>query len=156
MSQPGFEIVSNILELCKIVVQATMFIILWAAVFGTKKVKRDGIAAGVFLFINIGIWFLPCASWVRYAISAAIATGYSVIFHKKQIGKAVFTMLAFYNFHCLSFLIANSIYIKMTNVWMKSINGLQAGYEQQVYHGSRIICNLFILYSTICSYDSNF
>ena len=61
MSQPGFEIVSNILELCKIVVQATMFIILWAAVFGIKKVKRDGIAAGVFLFINIGIWFLPCA-----------------------------------------------------------------------------------------------
>lgn len=134
MSQPGFEIVSNILELCKIVVQATMFIILWAAVFGIKKAKRDGIAAGVFLFINIGIWFLPCASWVRYAISAAIATGYSVIFHKKQIGKAVFTMLAFYNFHCLSFLIANSIYIKMTNVWMKSIDGLQAGYEQQVYH----------------------
>lgn len=134
MSQSEFEIVSNISEVCKIVVQVTMFSILWAAVFGIKKAKRDGIVAGLFFFINIGIWFLPCASWVRYAVSAVIATGYSVIFHKKQIGKAVFTMLAFYNFHCLSFLIANSIYMEMTNVWMKSIDGLQADYEQQVYH----------------------
>ena len=51
MSQPGFEIVSNILELCKIVVQATMFIILWAAVFGIKKAKRDGIAVCFYLSI---------------------------------------------------------------------------------------------------------
>ena len=126
MSQSEFEIVSNITEVCKIVVQVTMFIILWSAVFGIKRAKRDGIVAGLFLFINVGIWLLPCASWVRYAVSAAIATGYSGIFHKKQIGKAFFTMLAFYNFHCLSFLIANSIYMKMTNVWMKSVDGLQA------------------------------
>jgi len=29
-------------------------------------------------------------------------------------------MLAFYNLHCLSFLIANSIYMKITGVMMKS------------------------------------
>jgi len=134
MSRSAFEIVSNISEVCKIVVQVTMFIILWAAVFGIKKAKRDGIVAGLLFFINIGIWFLSCASWVRYAVTAVMATGYSGIFHKKQIGKAVFTMLAFYNFHCLSFLIANSIYMKITNAWMKNIDGLQEGYEQQLYH----------------------
>lgn len=134
MSQSEFEIVSNISEVCKIVVQVTMFIILWAAVFGIKKAKWDGIAAGLLLSVNIGIWFLSCASWARYAVSAAVAAGYSGIFHKKQIGKAVFTILAFYNFHCLSFLIANSIYMKMINIWMKSFDGLQADYEQQVYH----------------------
>ena len=74
MSQSEFEIVSNISEVCKIVVQVTMFSILWAAVFGIKKAKRDGIVAGLFFFINIGIWFLPCASWVRYAVSAVIET----------------------------------------------------------------------------------
>ena len=149
MSQSEFEIVNNISEVCKVVVQVTMFIILWAAVFDIKKAKRDSIVAGLFFFINIGIWFLPCASWVRYAVSAVIVTGYSGIFHKKQIGKAVFTMLAFYNFHCLSFLIANSIYIKMTNVWMKSIDGLQAGYEQQVYHSMAVGLSVTVFFYTV-------
>ena len=105
--------------------------------------------AGLFFFINIGIWFLPCASWVRYAVSAVIVTGYSGIFHKKQIGKAVFTMLAFYNFHCLSFLIANSIYMKMTNVWMKSIDGLQDDYEQQVYHSMAVGLSVTVFFYTV-------
>jgi len=126
-----------------------MFIILWAAVFDIKKAKRDSIVAGLFFFINIGIWFLPCASWVRYAVSAVIVTGYSGIFHKKQIGKAVFTMLAFYNFHCLSFLIANSIYMKMTNVWMKSIDGLQDDYEQQVYHSMAVGLSVTVFFYTV-------
>jgi len=134
MSQSEFEIVGNISEMCKIAVQVILFIILWSAVFDAKKDKWDGIAATVLLFINVGIWFLPCASWIRYAVSAVLVTGYSGICYKKQIGKAVFTILAFYNFHCLSFLIANSIYMKMTNVWMEGIDGLQDGYEQQVYH----------------------
>ena len=45
MSQSEFEIVSNISEVCKIVVQVTMFSILWTAVFGIKKAKWDGIVA---------------------------------------------------------------------------------------------------------------
>ena len=52
---------------------------------------------------------------------------------KKQIGKAVFVMLAFYNLHCLSFLIANSIYMKITGVIMKSLDAMQESYMQQVY-----------------------
>ena len=133
MSQSNFGIVSNISELIKIAVQVIMFIILWVAVFGARKEKRDGIVAGLFFFTNIGIWFLPWASWVRYAISVVIAIGYSGISHKKQIGKAVFTILAFYNFHCLSFLIANSIYMKITGVMMKSLDAMQESYMQQVY-----------------------
>ncbi len=134
MSRSEFEMAGNISEIYKIAVQVIMFIILWSAVFGAKKDKRDGIAAGLFISINIGMWFLSCTSWVRYAVSAVLVTGYSRICYKKQIGKAFFTMLAFYNFHCLSFLIANSIYMKMTNVWMERIDGFQDGYEQQVYH----------------------
>ncbi len=149
MSQSEFEIVNNISEVCKIVVQVIMFIILWAAIFDIKKAKRNSIVAVLFLCINIGIWFLPCASWFRYAILAVIVAGYSGIFHKKQIGKAVFTMLAFYNFHCLCFLIANSIYMKMTNVWMKSIDGLQDDYEQQVYHSMAAGLSVTVFFYTV-------
>ena len=58
-------------------------------------------------------------------------------------------MLAFYNFHCLSFLIANSIYMKMTNVWMKSIDGLQDDYEQQVYHSMAVGLSVTVFFYTV-------
>ena len=110
-----------------------MFLVLWAAAFREKKSKRDGIAAVLFILANIGIGFLPCAAWVRYGVSAFVIMGYAGICYKKQIGKAVFVMLAFYNLHCLSFLIANSIYMKITGVMMKSLDAMQESYMQQVY-----------------------
>lgn len=148
MSQSEFEVVGNISEICKIVVQVIMFIVLWSAVFGTKKDKWGGIAAGLFIFVNIGIWFLPCASGVRYIVSALFVMGYSGICYKKQIGKAIFTMLAFYNFHCLSFLIANSIYMKMTNFLMKNYDGLQNDYEQNSYHSMAVGIILTVFFYT--------
>ncbi|MGY3664429.1 MAG: sensor histidine kinase [Roseburia sp. 1XD42-69] len=133
MSQPAFEIVNSILDIWKIAIQAIMFLVLWAAAFREKKSKRDGIAAVLFILANIGIGFLPCAAWVRYGVSAFVIMGYAGICYKKQIGKAVFVMLAFYNLHCLSFLIANSIYMKITGVMMKSLDAMQESYMQQVY-----------------------
>ena len=132
MSQPAFEIVNSILDIWKIAVQAIMFLVLWAAAFREKKSKRDGIAAVLFILANIGIGFLPCAGWVRYGVSAFAIMGDAGIRYKKQIGKAVFVMLAFYNLHCLSFLIANSIYMKIMSVMMKSIDFLQYCYQQEV------------------------
>ena len=125
MSQPAFEIVNSILDMWKIAVQAIMFLVLWAAAFREKKSKRDGIAALLFILANIGIGFLPCTDWVRYGVSALAILGYAGIRYKKQIGKAVFVMLAFYNLHCLSFLIANSIYMKIMSVMMKSLDAVQ-------------------------------
>ena len=52
--------------------------------------------------------------------------------YKKQIGKAVFVMLAFYNLHCLGYLMASSIYEKVMSVKMKSIDFLQDSYLQEV------------------------
>lgn len=148
MSQSEFEIVGNISEIGKIVVQVVMFIILWRAVFSAKEDKRDGIAACLLIFINIGIWFLSCISVVRYAVSAVFIIGYSGICYKKQIGKAVFTMLAFNNFHCLSFLIANSIYMKMINFLMKNFDGLQNDYEQHLYHSMAVGITLTVFFYT--------
>ena len=132
MSQPAFEIVNSILDIWKIAVQAIMFLVLWTAAFRGKKGKRDGIAAVLFILANIGIGFLPCAAWVRYGVSAFAIMGFTGICYKKQIGKAVFVMLAFYNLHCLGYLMASSIYEKVMSVMMKSIDFLQDSYLQEV------------------------
>ena len=132
MSKPAFETINSILDIWKIVIQAVMFLVLWAAAFREKKSKRDGIAAALFILANIGIGFLPCAGWVRYGVSAFVIMVYAGICYKKQIGKAIFVILAFYNLHCLSFLIANSIYMKIMSVMMKRIDFLQNSYQQEV------------------------
>ena len=148
MSQPVFEIVNSILDIWKIAVQAIMFLVLWTAAFRGKKGKRDGIAAVLFILANIGIGFLPCTAWVRYGVSAFAIMGYAGICYKKQIGKAVFVMLAFYNLHCLSFLIANSIYMKITGVMMKSLDAMQESYMQQVYQCLSVGMAVSVLFYT--------
>ena len=138
MSQSGFEMVNNILDIWRVAIQAIMFLVLWSAVFSVKKEKRDGIAAVLFLFANMGLWFLPCASWVRYAVLALAILGYGAVNYKERIGKTVFIMLAFYNLHCLSFLIANSIYMNAANMMMKDLDALSGNYQQQMYHSVSI------------------
>ena len=132
MNQPAFEMINGILDIWKIVIQAIMFLVLWAVAFREKKGKIDGIAAALFILGNIGIGMLPFAGWSRYGVSALAVMGYAGICYKKQIGKAIFVMLAFYNLHCLSFLIANSIYMKIMSVMMKRIDFLQNSYQQEV------------------------
>ena len=149
MSQPAFEIVNSILDIWKIAVQAIMFLVLWAAAFREKKSKRDGIAAALFILANIGIGFLLCAGWVRYGVSAFVIMVYAGICYKKQIGKAVFVMLAFYNLHCLSFLIANSIYMKIMSVMMKSLDAMQESYLQRVYQCQSIGMAVFVFFYTV-------
>ena len=132
MSQPMFETINSILDIWKIAVQAILFLVLWAAAFREKKGKIDGIAAVLFILSNIGVGFLPWARWVRYGVSAFAIMGYVGIRYKKQIGKAVFVMLAFYNLHCLGYLMASSIYEKAMSIMMKSIDFLEESYLQKV------------------------
>ena len=148
MSQPAFEMINGILDIWKIAIQAVMFLVLWAAAFREKKSKRDGIAAVLFILANIGIGFLPCAGWVRYGVSAFVIMGYAGICYKKQIGKAVFVMLVFYNIHCLGFLIANSIYMKIMSVMMKSLDAMQESYLQRVYQCQSIGMAVFVFFYT--------
>ena len=132
MSQSEFETINSILDIWKIAVQAIMFLVLWAAAFREKKGKRDGVAAVLFILANIGIGFLPCTAWVRYGVSVLAVIGYARIRYKKQIGKAVFVILAFYNLHCLSYLMASSIYEKIINAMMKSLDIMQDNYLQEM------------------------
>ena len=94
MSQSAFEMINSVLDILKIVIQIIMFLVLWTAAFRGKKGKMDGIAAVLFILVNVGIGFLPCTAWVRYAISTFAVLGYGGICYKKQIGKAIFAILA--------------------------------------------------------------
>ncbi|MCM1305443.1 MAG: GHKL domain-containing protein [Lachnospiraceae bacterium] len=133
MSQPEFEMLNYAFDTWKAAVQAVMFLVLWAAVSGLKKSKKDGIAAALLIILNMGFVFLPCANWIRYAVLVILVLGYGWLNDKKQTGKTVFAMLAFYNLHCLSFLMANSIYMKITNGMMEGLDASQESYMQQVY-----------------------
>ena len=149
MSQPMFETINNILDIWKIAVQAVMFLVLWAAAFREKKTKRDSIAAVLFILANIGIGFLPCAGWVRYGISAFVIMGYAGICYKKQIGKAVFVILAFYNLHCLGYLMASSIYRKIVDEMLKSLDMMQDSYLQEMYR-----CMAIGMFCLVFSYSA--
>ena len=59
--------------------------------------------------------------------------GYAGIRYKKQIRKAVFVMLAFYNLHCLGYLMASSIYRKIVDEMLKSLDMMQDSYLQEMY-----------------------
>ncbi len=144
MSQSGFEMVNNILDMWKFAIQAVMFLVLWSAVFSVKKGKRDGIAAVLFILVNVGLGLLPCAAWVRYAVSVAIVMGYCVISCKKEFGKAIFVVLAFYNFHSLSYLIANSIYAKTMGIWLEELD-----VQQQIYHCMTVGLFLLVFFYTL-------
>lgn len=134
MSQSAFGTVGSILEIWKIAIQSIMFLTLWTALFNRKKGRMGGIAAALFILANIGFGFLPCAAWVRYGVLAFAVMGYGAVFYKKQFGKMLYVILAFYNLHCLSFLIANSIYMKITSVMMKNLDAMQESFRQQVYY----------------------
>ncbi len=143
MSQPAFEIINSILEIWKIAIQSIMFLVLWAAVFGGKKGKKDSIMGVLFIFANLGLGMLPFAVWVRYGVSAFGIMGYVWIYYKKQIGKAFFVILAFYNLHCLGYLMASSIYEKVMSIIMKSIDFRQDSYLQEM--NRCIIVGMFCL-----------
>ena len=149
MSQPAFEMINGILDIWKIAIQAVMFLVLWAAAFREKKSKRDGIAAVLFILANIGIGFLPCTAWVRYGVSAFAIMGYAGIRYKKQIGKAVFVMLAFYNLHCLGYLVASSIYRKIVDEMLKSLDMMQDSYLQEMYR-----CMAIGMFCLVFSYSA--
>ena len=53
MSQPAFEMINSILDIWKIIIQAIMFLVLWAAAFREKKGKIDGIAALLFILASV-------------------------------------------------------------------------------------------------------
>lgn len=150
MSQSAFENLNSILEIWKNIIQCVMFLVLWATLYDGKKEKRDGIAAALFVFANVGFGILPCAAWVRYGVLALAIISYVRIFDQRQTGKAVFAILAVYNLHCLSYLVANSIYVEWVKRLVLGIDFLQKDSERQMYDRAALgMLLLVVCYSVL-------
>ena len=149
MNQSGYEMVSNLLNIWKIVLQLFLFFVLWASAFHERRTKSSIIAAALFVFANIGMGFLLSGLWSRYVISAFLVLGYCMARNRKWVGKAVFVLLAFYNFHCLSYLIANSVYVETIKRMMQGLDIWQQDYEQQMYGCITVGMLLLVLFYTV-------
>ena len=109
MSQVTYEIIRKLFEIYPIILQTVLFLVLWNVFFRWEK--GIWIVAGILAVMNIcmGLW-LENPGVIRYTMSAVIVLGYCFCKYQKHLEKAVFILLLFYNFHALSYLIADSIY----------------------------------------------
>lgn len=133
MSQAGYEAFCRGVELYLPVFQAVMLVVLWKALFGFTGKRKDTLAVGAAAAANITAGLLSCSFWMRYVVSAAILLGYCLLYRRRQMGRAVFLLTAFYSFHFLSSLISISVYTKGMNIWQKDLEAAGNGTPGQMY-----------------------
>lgn len=111
MTQAEYELFNGLCSLYHVLLQVVLFLVIWEVFFRPEKGKKEWIFAGAFLAVNVFLRLCPgVPGWVRYVGSAAAVLGYCRIRYKGCMAKAVFTLLLFYNFHGMSFLVSNSFY----------------------------------------------
>lgn len=111
MSQESYGLFINICDLCFVLLQVMLFLVIWDIFFRPERGKKEVLSAGVFAAANVLLRLCPgVPGWVRYAVSVAAVLGYCHIRYKGCLEKAVFTLLLLYNFHGMSFLVSNSLY----------------------------------------------
>lgn len=166
MSQETFQFVVNISGGCLILVQTVCFFVLWRIFYSEhndtqiqftalqrhRTVTKSshcgqsaapgcsvtGFAeAGILIVLNLLIGFWPgISSGIRYLVSAALILAGVFVRYRKYLEKAVFVLLMFYNFHGLSFLIANSIYQYGTDFLFHQMEPSSKEYLSEIYLSS--------------------
>lgn len=111
MSQEGYELFVNLCGIYHILLQIILFLIIWDIFYKPEREKKTLLLMGIFGAVNIVLYISPgVPGGLRYAVSAVMVLGYCHVKYRGSLEKAVFTLLLFYNFHGMSFLIASSIY----------------------------------------------
>lgn len=82
-------------------------------------------------------------------MSAVIVLGYCFCKYQKHLEKAVFILLLFYNFHALSYLIADSIYQCIVESIFRGLDVLSEEYIFRVYLGMAIGMGILLLSYTL-------
>lgn len=119
MSQSMYELLLNIRDIYTVMVQPIFFLLLWRVFYIIKK-DRFSIYAGILLIV-VNILAAVGMEWtngIRYLLSAIIVLCCSYIYYK-ECRKTVFILFLFYNLHALSFLISNSIYLRLNDILAK-------------------------------------
>ena len=134
MSQTEYELFNNLYGLCLALLQVILFLIIWVIFFRPENVRKIVVPAGIFAAVKVILFLCPAVpTWVWYAVSAALVLGYSRIRYGRYLEKTVFTLLLFYNFHGMSFLISNSIYLYLMDDMLGRLDERSADYILHIY-----------------------
>ncbi len=127
--------------------QSFLFLAIWDIFYRSGRGKKEVLFAGMLAAVNVVLRLCPFVPGVgRYVTLAAMILVYCHIRYKGTLQKAVFTLLLFYNFHGMSFLISSSFYQFVTDQMLERLDVQDAAYIQHMY-GSLIVgqvCNLFL------------
>lgn len=134
MSQEGFALFGSIAGGVHKFLQAVLFLIMWDVFFRPQREKKTLLFAGGFAAVNVLLHLCPpVPGWVRYVVCAALVLGYCRFKYRGCMEKAVFTLLLFYHFHGMSYLIASSIYQVLNEEMLGGLDVMDAGYLEQMY-----------------------
>lgn len=150
MSQASYELWSNLCGLYIVIWQVILFLVLWNIFFRSERDKKSVILAGIFAIINMILFFGPDTPIsIRHVVSAALVLGYCCVKYGRDLEKAVFTLSLFYNFHCMSFLISNSIYQCLSENMMDDLDIWNADYMLLTYKNQMICQSINFLFYTL-------
>lgn len=149
MSQEGYKLFISLWGLYHVLLQVILFLVMWDIFFRLERGKKEAISAGIFAAVNVLLYLCPgVPGWGRYAASVIIVLGYCHMRYKGRIEKAVFTLLLFYNFHGMSFLVSYSFYQFIMEEMQGEGNIRDGGYVLHMYKSLMIgqSCN-FLIYT---------
>lgn len=155
MNWPGYECFSYILSILVVLVDILFFLLLWkktypSAFFRTPasitdvQNKKLTIGMGSFLiFMNLvsGLFF---SSHVRYLFSGVLILGYTYLIYGKRLEKTIFVLSLFYNLRSLSFLIATSLYQRMADYLIGTLDFGETDYLIKL-HQRLLLCQCLLL-----------
>ena len=134
MSQEGYELFVNLCGIYHILLQIILFLIIWDIFYKSEREKKTLLLMGIFAAVNIFLYISPgVPGGLRYAVSAVMVLGYCHVKYRGRLEKAVFTLLLFYNFHGMSFLIASSIYQFVMDGMIAGLDIWDAEYMYRLY-----------------------
>ncbi|MDE6602209.1 MAG: GHKL domain-containing protein [Lachnospiraceae bacterium] len=146
MNRAVYEGFNAFCDLYLVILQTVLFLVIWDIFYGAEKGKKEALFASAFAAVNVVLRLCPSVpGWGRYVVSAAMALAYCHIRYRGCLQRAVFTLLLFYNFHGMSFLISSSIYQFMTDEMLGRLDVQDASYMHHMYKGLAFgqACNLF-------------
>lgn len=145
MGQNIYGWVINYTGVFHVMAQVLLFLVLWGLFYPVKENGRL-LLAGALGAMNLLVALWPgMASWIRYPLSAAFVLAYVFVRYQGHLGKVVFVLLLFYNLHCLSFLVSNSIYQYGVDEYFSRLDAASDGYLQWIYWGTAVGQVLLVL-----------
>ncbi len=149
MSQVTYEIIRKLFEIYPIILQIVLFLVLWNVFFRWEK--GIWIVAGILAVMNIcmGLWLEKPGGNTIYNVRCHCVGILFLQVPKKHLKRRYSYCCCFYNFHALSYLIADSIYQCTVESIFRGLDVLSEEYIFRVYLGMAIGMGILLLSYTL-------